>query len=197
VPTDQGASQRRSYQSDNNTPIGQGSTVFPKTSSGESYLTPRDFGPPSGHDYGSSNYRGTSQVGITFIGNYPNETTSARSRSQVQSSLNVPLTADRSSAPGRQKERYVTALNSIGGVGSAAHGAYLGASTVEMYMGFGMLVPTIFNTPLTTYYKLLARDSVTGTAVRWVSNQLSLANAPASPDGNPLLAPTVEGFWTQ
>ena len=50
-----------------------------------------------------------------------------------------------------------------------------------------------------TYYKLLAYDMTIPSVpapVRWVSNQISFANAPAGAHGGTLVNLTIEGTWT-
>jgi len=146
---DQGASQRRGSQNTTNTPIGEGSTLFPKSSSSES-LPQQSFGPASGLEEGSSNYRNYYDPLITNIGTAGvfEDPNGAKSRSQRQ-------------------------------------------------LGFAN---TFHDQPPQVYYKLVAYDSVsTNVATRWVSNQVSLSNAPASNGPGVLVLATlaVEASWTQ
>lgn len=187
---DQGASQRRGAENDGNSVIGQGSSLGPKSSSGEAYQG-SVLGPLSGHDVGPSLYRGyvDAMFPAGFTGGF--ETTGAKSRTQGQSNF-FPTGHDLPSSGLHLKENLYTRI----GVVSPA--TLEQSSRGTSYVGPNFSPASTLQQPVSIYYKLVAYDVNNPTVpVRWVSLEISFANAPAPPSGSPLMNLSVEGSWTQ
>lgn len=187
---DQGASQRRGAENDGNSPIGQGSSLGPTSSSGEAYQG-SSIGPLSGHDVSPSIYRGyvDAMFPAGFAGGF--ETTGAKSRTQGQSNF-FPSGHDLPSGASHLKESLYTRI----GIISPAVLEQPGRGT--SYVGASFATASLLQQPVSIYYKLVAYDVSNPTVpVRWVSLEVSFANAPAPPSGGTLVNLSVEGSWTQ
>jgi len=187
---DQGPSQRRGAENDGNSVIGQSSSLGPKSASGEAYQGDV-LGPLSGHDIGPSIYRGyiDALVPAAFSGGF--ETSGDKSRSQGQFNF-FPSGHDLPSNGAHAKEPLFTFI----GVYSPAIIEQPGRGT--SYVGPSFSAPSALQQPVSIYYKLVAYDANNPTVpVRWVSLEVSFANAPAPPSGGTLVNLSVEGFWTQ
>ena len=192
---DQGASQRRGSTNSLNSTTGQGSTLFPKSSSSET-LPVLSFGAPSGHEEGPSEYRGYYDVNITHVntGGLFEDPSGQASRSQRQTTLLLFGSHDLPSQSGDRKQD----LHTPTGVTSPNIIESPNMATSEEGAAFAS--PSQLQQPAQVFYKLVAYDSVTTTtATRWVSNVVSLANAPASNGPGVLVLATlaVEASWTQ
>lgn len=187
MPVDNGASQRRSLTSDGNTVVNQAQSTQPKGSSSES-LAAVTFTPLAATDYGPTKFPGVGEGGVTIIGPAVMETLSSQSRSQTATKMTIDGADFGASVRRGVNEQLKTAL------GATPESAV--QATSEMPANGGPTTP-LSQAP-TTYYKLLAFDSITNAPVRWVSTFKDLSNAPASPNGNPLTSPPiVEAQWTQ
>jgi len=171
---DQGASQRRGTQGAG-TRVGQASTLSPKGSEGESYLTSSTS--LVGQDIASSAARQrdqVTQIGLSTMEVSPNRGTSYRSQS-----AGSQFASDKPGADRRTKEPLQSSIGSSGQTQTSARGQYVGMDQA-------------FPTPLTgggsatvVTYKLRAQDSGFGpvTYVYWTSTTVSTASYPGTPVG--------------